>query len=85
MRKPTQQCPRSALATGESDTDGETLGSIQGLEVEEGGALKVKGEEETGVLRQVWGTDAAERKGEDVGPAGTMGPAEQRRTGGTTE
>ncbi|KAJ1190149.1 hypothetical protein NDU88_006888 [Pleurodeles waltl] len=45
MGQPTQQCPGAALATGKSDPEGETLGSNQGFEEEEGGALKLKGEE----------------------------------------
>ncbi|KAJ1124564.1 hypothetical protein NDU88_003014 [Pleurodeles waltl] len=48
MGKSTQQCPGATLATGKSDTDGETLGSNQGFEAEDGGALKLKGEETRG-------------------------------------
>ncbi|KAJ1172218.1 hypothetical protein NDU88_004066 [Pleurodeles waltl] len=48
MEKPTRQSPGAALATCESDPDGETLGSNQGFEAEEGGALKLTGEETLG-------------------------------------
>ncbi|KAJ1082930.1 hypothetical protein NDU88_003091 [Pleurodeles waltl] len=60
MGKLNQQCPGAAFATGASGPDAETLGSYQGFEVEEGGALKLEGEEMRG-CSVFWRMDGADR------------------------